>query len=254
MTTPRNLQEAMDELKQNPYYSKYADKIGKLQQTAPEEFSSRVETIGKDKGEKKIEPAKERQFSQLLNPKKKIAQQLEAPEASLDKIMKIELIKDKSAEEIQEIWQKYHSDKEFISATIPAEQFDKLIYKGKKYPIFLLPIPRSQGYEFIMLQFERNTVHFTPLLYYQVHKENAPECLTINHYTEFKDEKGIVLMRGEYDKNVINAKEAQCLANLMKLYYGEENPEKNKLLETFTSKPDEFKHQDLIKELESLSL
>lgn len=33
----------------------------------------------------------------------------------------------------------------------------------------------------------------------QVHKENAPECLTMVHYTELA-EKGIILMRGEYDK------------------------------------------------------
>lgn len=33
----------------------------------------------------------------------------------------------------------------------------------------------------------------------QVHKENAPECLTIVHYTELAD-KGLILMRGEFDK------------------------------------------------------
>ena len=35
----------------------------------------------------------------------------------------------------------------------------------------------------------------------QAHKENAPECLTMTHYTDLK-EKGLVLMRGEYDKDV----------------------------------------------------
>lgn len=33
----------------------------------------------------------------------------------------------------------------------------------------------------------------------QVHKENAPECLTAVHYTELHD-KGVILMRGDYDK------------------------------------------------------
>ncbi|CAH0553716.1 unnamed protein product [Brassicogethes aeneus] len=253
MTSPRNMQEVMEELKHNPYYDKYAKKIDKLQKVAPDEFSSRVETIAKTP-KAKIEPTKERQFTQLLNPKQKIVEPVEVPEAALDKIMKVELIQDKTAEEIKEIWHQYHMDKEFISATIPTKEFNKLIEKGKKYPLFLLPLPRSQGYEFIMMQFERNSVHFTPLLHYQVHKENAPECLTIHHYTEFKDSKGVVLMRGEYDKNVVDAKEAQCLANLLKLYYCEEDPDKNKLLEVFTTKPDEFKHQDLIKNFESITL
>jgi ATP synthase F1 complex assembly factor 1 len=36
----------------------------------------------------------------------------------------------------------------------------------------------------------------------QAHKENAPECLTMTHYVELK-EKGLVLMCGEYDKDVL---------------------------------------------------
>lgn len=61
-------------------------------------------------------------------------------------------------------------------------------------------------------------------------------------------------MRGEYDKNVINAKEAQCLANQLQLYYTKDDPSKTKLLEIFTHKPDEFKHMDVVKEIENLSL
>lgn len=61
-------------------------------------------------------------------------------------------------------------------------------------------------------------------------------------------------MRGEYDKDVLDSKEAQCLANELQLYYGQENEKKLKLLNAFTSKPDEFKHTDLISELENLSI
>ena len=35
----------------------------------------------------------------------------------------------------------------------------------------------------------------------QAHKENAPECLSLTHFTELLDDKGIVLMAGEYDKD-----------------------------------------------------
>lgn len=87
----------------------------------------------------------------------------------------------------------------------------------------------------------------------QVHKENAPECLNIVHYTEFRD-KGIVLMRGEYDKNVINAQEAQCLANQLQLYYGQCSASKLAILEKFTLKPADFNHQEVIDELHNLTL
>lgn len=53
------LEKDIDDLKTNPYYEKYAEKIASLQQTSPEEFLSRVEQRNKEKS-KKHEPAKER--------------------------------------------------------------------------------------------------------------------------------------------------------------------------------------------------
>ncbi|CAG9822978.1 unnamed protein product [Phaedon cochleariae] len=248
------MQEAMEDLKNNPYFDKYASKISKLKKENPDQFKSRIVDVSRNNTQK-IEAPKGRQYAQLLNPKEKIAACAQIYKEPLEKIMKTDLIKDKTADEIQVIWQQYHIQKEYcIAASIPDCDYDQLIENSKKHPIFVFALPRSQGYEFIMCQFASNTVHFTPLLYYQVHKENAPECLTITHYDEFKEDKGIVLMRGEYDKNVIDAQEAQCLANQLQLYYVREQPEKKKLLETFTANPEEFQHTDLIKQIETLSL
>lgn len=61
-------------------------------------------------------------------------------------------------------------------------------------------------------------------------------------------------MRGEYDKNVINGKEAQCLGNQLQLYYGKTSKEKSDLLEEFTLRPDNFKHMSLIKQIEDIQL
>lgn len=61
-------------------------------------------------------------------------------------------------------------------------------------------------------------------------------------------------MRGEFDNNVIDAKEAQCLANQLQLYYNSRDAEKQKLLEEFNLSPDKFKHMDLIKQIENISL
>lgn len=88
----------------------------------------------------------------------------------------------------------------------------------------------------------------------QVHKENAPECLNIAMYAELKQSKGLVLMRGEYDPKVINGQEAQCLANQLQMYYSQQNESKLKLLELFTHKPDQFKHIDVIEELNNLKI
>lgn len=51
-----------------------------------------------------------------------------------------------------------------------------------------------------------------------------------------------------------NGTEAQCLAYQLQLYYGQDNAKRLKLLERFTHTPQEFKHMDLIAELECVSL
>lgn len=53
------LEKEVDELKTNPYYEKYADKIAALQKTSPEEFLSRIEQKSQEKT-KKPEGLKER--------------------------------------------------------------------------------------------------------------------------------------------------------------------------------------------------
>lgn len=55
-------------------------------------------------------------------------------------------------------------------------------------------------------------------------------------------------------QNVLNGQEAQCLANQFQMYYGGHDEAKNKLLETFTERPDSFKHMDLIAQLENITL
>lgn len=73
------------------------------------------------------------------------------------------------------------------------------------------------------------------------------------HYTELKD-KGIVLMRGEFDSKVLSGQEAQCVANQFQMFYLKTDASKQALLDTFTKSPESFKHMDLIKELEQIEL
>lgn len=255
-TTSMRMEKALENLKTNPYYEKYANRIAELQNTSPEEFMERVEQCDKAKKnetKKKFASVDTRQFSSVLNPKQALGKEINVPDKKLEDIFKIELVIDKSSTEIKSIWEEYHQNKEVISATIPVDVYSNIKETMNHFPVFLFPLPRSQGYEFIMCQMYGHTVHFTPLLAYQVHKEDAPECLTMVHYTELSD-KGIILMRGEYDKNVLNGKEAQCIANQFQMYYSGKDPERLKLLESFTKSPDTFKHMDLISQLENISL
>ncbi len=47
--------------------------------------------------------------------------------------MKVELLMDKSKEEIAEIWRQYYSDKDAVSAVIPADMFKQMQARFETY-------------------------------------------------------------------------------------------------------------------------
>lgn len=64
MSAKLRAEEAIEEMKKkNPYFEKYASKISTLQQTAPEEFLNRLESVEK----KKSPPKKEEKQRYNLN-------------------------------------------------------------------------------------------------------------------------------------------------------------------------------------------
>lgn len=190
MTARQRSEKVLEQLKEsNPYFDKYAKKIATVQQSSPEEFLARLNKVEKEKKKTKFGPSPAdgpaRDYSELLNPKAPLSPG-KGPPQPLDRkladVMKIELIQDKTAEEIRAIWLQYHIGKEVISAAIPGEQYDLMMERARKYPVFILPVPRSQGYEFFLLQFFANTVHFTPLINYQVgwnHSELGDEVFKV---------------------------------------------------------------------------
>ncbi|XP_054274431.1 ATP synthase mitochondrial F1 complex assembly factor 1-like [Macrosteles quadrilineatus] len=251
--TNMNLERAAEELQNNPYFDKYAEKIAQLQKTSPEEFMARLKENEERKTPKKQDNISKSTPMAGLPGKAKVGSVPFTKPKLLSDVMKTELIEGKSAAEIRDIWIEYHKNKDCIAASVPVAKFELIQSRGEKFPIFVLPLPRDQGYEFIMCQFAGNEVHFTPLISYQTHKENAPECLTMIYYPDLKDHKDIVLMKGEFNKDILTVIEAQCLANELQLYYGEENEKRTGLLERFTHSPEDFKHMDLIANLETLS-
>lgn len=222
--------------------------------------------------EKKNGETSTRTYQELLKPKEKkggpTVKLGGRKEVKLDDIMNVEKLESHvtSREELEAIWMTYHKEeivakntKEvenyLISGTIGSDKFKRLQANSKTNPIFLLPLPRDQGYEFFLVQFHLNEVHMTSLLAYQVHKENAPECLKLVHFNECADKYGIVLMRGEFNKNVINQMEVNCLINQLQLFYCTEPDSAGcKIMDKFTKNSQTFDHMEIIRHIESLQI
>uniref|UniRef100_A0A2K5EEF9 ATP synthase mitochondrial F1 complex assembly factor 1 n=1 Tax=Aotus nancymaae TaxID=37293 RepID=A0A2K5EEF9_AOTNA len=173
---------------------------------------------------------------------------------TLSSIFNIEMVKEKTAEEIKQIWQQYFAAKDTVYAVIPEEKFDLIWNRAQSCPTFLCALPRREGYEFFVGQWTGTELHFTALINIQTRGEAAASQLILYHYPELKEEKGIVLMTAEMDSTFMNVAEAQCIANQVQLFYATDRKETYGLVETFNLRPNEFKYMSVIAELEQSGL
>lgn len=249
MTSNFDFNKAKDDLETNPYFNKYADKIRKLKNSDPEEFFKKLKAC-----QEKSKLIKEETKKVVYGDKKGPSVSQVKETKKLDEIMKTNLLENKSKEEIVSIWNEFHKDKNVVYGTLTSNAYETIRRYSVKYSTFLLPLPRGEGYEFIMLQFDNNEVHFTPLISYQTHKADAPECLTVVYYIDLAESKDVVLMKGEFDKNILSSVESQCLINQLHLYYGENDEKRIRLMDTFNKNPDSFRYMDLIAEMDLIPL
>lgn len=244
-----------DELKNNPYFAKYAEKLNALKQTDPEAYKKKIEELEKLHTISSPPPPapSQSEFAGEAKVESSSAGVTQTPE-SLDKIMKLELLKEKNREEIEQIWCEYHQKNDCVFACLSAEEFESQKERAKRFPIFVYPLPRKEGFEIFLAQWQGNQCFMTPLSFYQQHQDNAPFVLTLTYYDELSSEKDIVLMNSQIDFNNLNVNDARLLALQVKLYYGINDAKKINLLTTFNERPNEFRYEDVIEELETLNI
>ncbi|XP_038570963.1 ATP synthase mitochondrial F1 complex assembly factor 1 [Micropterus salmoides] len=250
------------ELEENPYYSKYQDKIQKLRSAKPQEYKARLEKRHEAKNEV-LGHSKQAEFIRLMEQEIEKRDKIAAADAesggftkdkTLGSILNMEMIRDKTGEEIAELWMKYYSTKDTISAVIPTQIYDVIFSRSKSCQMFLYALPQKEGYEFFLGQWSGHELHFTSLINIQMLGENAPSQLILYHYPDLKEEKGVVLMTAEMDPKFVTVHQAQCLANQVQLFYGTQRQETYRLVEVFNHQPADFKHMSVIAELEQSGL
>lgn len=254
---PVNNQQEEVELEQNPYFKKYAEKIKKAQAAASFNAPSM-----KPKTESRLRRETEQWKQNIALIEEKFSEKKKQEEnrrgsklpGALNELIHMDLLEPKTGEEISQIWMEHFKDKDCVSAVIPSAVFENKIKKIQEYPSFLYPLPKSQGYEFFLSQFEHTRCFFTSLINFQVHGDNAPWQLCLTFYSELKESKGIVLMTSEVDTSTMNVMEAHCLSQLQKLFYVNPTEDRLELLHSFNKNPDTFKYMDLVKAVEKSNM
>uniref|UniRef100_UPI00398ED731 ATP synthase mitochondrial F1 complex assembly factor 1 isoform X2 n=1 Tax=Pristiophorus japonicus TaxID=55135 RepID=UPI00398ED731 len=169
---------------------------------------------------------------------------------TLHSILNLDMMKEKTPDEIGQIWNQYFASKNTISAVIPGTTFDLMHSRSRKCPTFLYALPRQAGYEFFVGQWSATELHFSSLINLQSLGENSPSQLIIYHYLDLQKEKGIALLTAEIDTTFLGVQEAQCLANQAQLFYATDCLKTFNLVETFNHKPSDFQHMSVIAEIE----
>ncbi|XP_039339776.1 ATP synthase mitochondrial F1 complex assembly factor 1 isoform X1 [Mauremys reevesii] len=245
-------------LEGNPFYGRYRDKIQALRRSNPGVFESRMEKRSEVK-KQPVGHSKQMEFIKYMEEKAealgtKASKEGFTKDKTLDSILNVEMVKEKTPEEIKQIWKQYFSAKDTVYAVIPAETFDLIWKRSQNCPSFLCALPRKEGYEFFVGLWSGTELHFTALINIQTRGETAASQLILYHYRELQKEKGIVLMTAEMDSSFLNVPAAQCLANQVQLFYATDHPETYGLVETFNHRPNEFKYMAVIAELEQSGL
>ncbi|GCB74227.1 ATP synthase mitochondrial F1 complex assembly factor 1 isoform X1 [Scyliorhinus torazame] len=248
------------ELQNNPFYNKYQTKIQQLRRIKPDEYEARM-AKKEDVKRHPLGHSKQGDFIRLMEEKsKKLGERATGKTIGFDKdktlhsILNLDMVKEKSPDEIRQIWNQYFALKNTISAVIPGATFDLMHSRSQKCPTFLYVLPREAGYEFFVGQWSATELHFSSLINLQSLGVNSPSQLIIYHYPDLKKEKGIVLLTAELDTTFLNVQEAQCLANEAQLFYATDCQKIYNLVETFNHKPSDFKHMSVIAEIEQCGI
>lgn len=241
----------------NPYYKKYADKIKELERQNPEKFKRRQDEVSQNEVPTKTSAAKQHpNDAQGDSQDDRRSQQeptyVRPSKFDADAIRELRS-RCKTTSELADAWKSLHAERDAVCAVIPSSVYDTIRERARDYPVFLYPLPRNGGYEFVLSQFVGDQCHMTPLANYQRHGSEAPACLALSYWTQLasSEEGAVVLMSGEYDAKVIGPAEAQCLVNQLQLYYGKNELKKKLLLWNFNREPRSFNHEALIREFEA---
>ncbi|SNX85126.1 related to ATP11 - F1F0-ATPase complex assembly protein [Melanopsichium pennsylvanicum] len=176
----------------------------------------------------------------------------EGPIKPLNKLLNVEKLMTQDVETITKLWTGYHMIKNKLSAVIPSEKYLEMLANARKYPQFVLPLPREvideeseaadgskQAFEMQFLEWAvipnpagenlppAATTLFTPLAEYKLKQDFSQPILIFTFYTDLCRSNGIVLMRGEVTGlneqtgkgGRIDQAQAQLLALMLQRFY-----------------------------------
>ncbi|CAI9771746.1 unnamed protein product [Fraxinus pennsylvanica] len=167
----------------------------------------------------------------------------------LELIIDIERAKNKSTEELADIWDDYHLGRGHIGVTMKATLYHLLNQRAADCRYFVIPMWKGNGYTTMFLQVQMPHMLFTGLEDYKARGTQAAPYFTASYYTEFAESKDLVLIRGDIVfTSKLTDSEAKWLLETAQSFYL--NDVRYKLVERFNKEPREFEFKDVLQALD----
>ncbi|XP_073135654.1 uncharacterized protein [Henckelia pumila] len=167
----------------------------------------------------------------------------------LEEIIDIQRAKNKSSEELADIWDDYHLGRGHIGASMKAKLYHLVEHRAVDCRYFVIPMWKGSGYTTMFVQVQMPHMLFTGLEDYKARGTQAAPYFTVSCYTEFADSKNLVLIRGNVVlPSKLSDSEAKWLLETAQSFYL--NDQRYKLVERFNKETREFEFKDVLKALD----
>ncbi|KAH7857975.1 hypothetical protein Vadar_018497 [Vaccinium darrowii] len=151
----------------------------------------------------------------------------------LNSIIDIERAKDLPPEDLIAIWDDYHLGRGHIGTSMTAKLYHLMEQRAANCRYFVVPLWKGSGYTTMFAQVQMPHMLFTGLEDYKAKGTQASAYFAVSYYTEFAENKDLVLIRGDvvFTSKVTDS-EAKWLLETTQSFYLNDNrfSQANKLL------------------------
>ena len=166
---------------------------------------------------------------------------------NLEEIVKKELLEDKTAAEVSDIWYTYHEEKENVHGIIlSGSDGEKVLKRAKDCPFFVQPVFRGDDGFFMMVsQFQPPSYFLLAYLEdYKMDPAAAQPLMSLSLFLDFAEKLDLTLVRCDIINKGIEDFEGLKVANSLLDSY--RNDEEYDSVRVFNKKADTFDIDDFI--------
>ncbi|CAE8602913.1 unnamed protein product [Polarella glacialis] len=167
----------------------------------------------------------------------------------LSDVAKVPLFMKETSVRVRELWlEKYRDNGQIVAGALADTDYYKLKANMEACPMFLLPVPKGEGYQNFVWQVQENRILFKTIDGFQ---QNSPILdLSVTLFTELVGSHQLVLLFGEMQSGVFSKDEAALAIRYLREVYTD--PEQFRWVKRFNHEARDFDYGEFTREFRPL--